>query len=102
MPCVTRWTSRPRAITERIASTAPAGIAPTTPIGRVNHPNRNNQLDASRSGKLGFGMPRATRGRSRLDVMTEMRALSSIERYRFGSFELQPDQRRLLSDGALI
>src|ERR1700681_465675 len=24
------------------------------------------------------------------------------ERYRFGSFELQPDRRRLLSDGALI
>src|ERR1700748_2259457 len=28
--------------------------------------------------------------------------MSAIERYRFGSFELQPDKRRLLKDGATI
>src|SRR6202051_1826006 len=28
--------------------------------------------------------------------------MSAIERYRFGPFELQPDQRRLLKDGATI
>jgi len=31
-----------------------------------------------------------------------MRAVRSIERYRFGAFELQPDKRRLLKDGATI
>src|SRR5258706_2576182 len=47
-------------------------------------------------------MPRAMRGTSGLDAMTEMREVGSIERYRFGSFELQPDKRRLLKDGATI
>src|SRR5258706_3007388 len=47
-------------------------------------------------------MPCATRGTSRPDAMTEMREVGSIERYRFGSFELQPDKRRLLKDGATI
>src|SRR5258707_6605237 len=45
-------------------------------------------------------MPRAMRGTSRPDAMTEMREVGSIERYRFGSFELQPDKRRLLKDSA--
>jgi DNA-binding winged helix-turn-helix (wHTH) protein len=31
-----------------------------------------------------------------------MGALCSIERYRFGPFELRPDKRRLLKDGAPI
>jgi predicted ATPase/DNA-binding winged helix-turn-helix (wHTH) protein len=31
-----------------------------------------------------------------------MASVASTERYRFGSFELQPDQRRLLKDGATI
>src|SRR5258706_2515504 len=34
--------------------------------------------------------------------MTETREVGSIERYRFGSFELQPDKRRLQKDGATI
>src|SRR5437899_12233393 len=31
-----------------------------------------------------------------------MGSVASIERYRFGSFELQPDNRRLLKDGATV
>jgi predicted ATPase/DNA-binding winged helix-turn-helix (wHTH) protein len=31
-----------------------------------------------------------------------MGSVGSIERYRFGPFELQPDQRRLLKDGAVV
>jgi DNA-binding winged helix-turn-helix (wHTH) protein len=31
-----------------------------------------------------------------------MASVGSTERYRFGPFELQPDQRRLLKDGATI
>jgi hypothetical protein len=31
-----------------------------------------------------------------------MRPVGSIERYRFGSFELQPDKARLIKDGATI
>src|SRR5258707_9507012 len=34
--------------------------------------------------------------------MSEMREVSSFERYRFGPFELQPDKRRLLKDGEAI
>src|SRR5437588_7379191 len=34
--------------------------------------------------------------------VSAMRAVGSIERYRFGPFELQPDKRRLLKDGATI
>src|SRR6266581_3466096 len=34
--------------------------------------------------------------------MSAMSSVGSIERYRFGSFELQPDKRRLLNDGATI
>ena len=32
--------------------------------------------------------------------MTAMRPIASIEHYRFGPFELHPDKRRLLTDGA--
>src|SRR5258708_29208831 len=34
--------------------------------------------------------------------MSAMSSVGSIERYRFGSFELQPDSRRLLKDGATV
>jgi len=34
--------------------------------------------------------------------MSAMGSVASIERYRFGAFELQPDKRRLLKDGATI
>src|SRR5258706_9482055 len=44
----------------------------------------------------------AKRGTSRPDAMTEMLEVRSIERYRFGPFELQPDKRRLQKDGAAI
>src|SRR5260221_13368560 len=47
-------------------------------------------------------MPCATRRKSRPDAIPEMREMLSIERYRFGPFELQPDKRRLLRDGEAI
>src|SRR5258708_19383664 len=47
-------------------------------------------------------MPCATRRTSRPDAIPEMREMLSIERYRFGPFELQPDKRRLLRDGEAI
>ena len=34
--------------------------------------------------------------------MNAMSSVGSIERYRFGSFELQPDKRRLLKDNATL
>ena len=34
--------------------------------------------------------------------MSAMSSVGSIERYRFGSFELQPDKRRLLKDSATL
>ena len=34
--------------------------------------------------------------------MSALGSVASIERYRFGPFELQPDNRRLLKDGATI
>ena len=37
-----------------------------------------------------------------LQYLSIMGPVDSLERYRFGSFELQPDQRRLLKDGATI
>src|SRR6266851_5146344 len=47
-------------------------------------------------------MPCATRRKSRSNAITEMREVLSIERRRFGPFELQPDKRRLLKDGVAI
>src|SRR5258706_4830591 len=47
-------------------------------------------------------MPCATSRKSRPDAIPEMREMLSIERYRFGPFELQPDKRRLLRDGEAI
>src|SRR6266851_7483661 len=47
-------------------------------------------------------MPCATRRKSRSNAITEMREVLSIERRRFGPFELQPDKRRLLKDGETI
>src|SRR5260221_10470032 len=47
-------------------------------------------------------MPCATRRKSRSNAITEMREVLSIERHRFGPFELQPDKRRLLKDGEAI
>src|SRR5258707_15735153 len=47
-------------------------------------------------------MPCVTQWTSRPGAKAEMGAVRSIERYRFGSFELQLDQRRLLKDGAPI
>src|ERR1700754_1592917 len=47
-------------------------------------------------------MPCATRWTSGPGTITEMHPVRSIEHYRFGAFELQVEQRRLLKGGATI
>src|SRR5258706_12727106 len=55
------------------------------------------QLDEARTGgALRTGGPRGER------QVSSMGSVASTERYRFGAFELQLDERRLLKDGAAI
>src|SRR5438132_4049685 len=56
--------------------------------GQRNGTGRGRALRAERSSGRGY--------------VSAMGAVRSSERYRFGHFELQPDKRRLLKDGATI